>query len=163
MPITAICERATPATLDALGQPDLIVLSADAKGVLPMVNDHCVRNGIPFLHVCYVEDIAVWGPLVVPGNTGCWSCNQLVAEDSPQSAPLATLSNRIAEGYQPPSFGPVNALASSMAAMDAIKHLTGTGRPASLGRRVGLWTHALRLEYQECPKNPNCPVCTRYP
>lgn len=117
--ITAICDRATPATLEALGPPDLLILSAGAKGILPMVNDHCVRNDISFLHVCYVEDIAAWGPLVIPEHTGCWSCNRLVAEDDPGSPHLAAVAAQLASSYQPPSFGPINALASSMATVPA--------------------------------------------
>ena len=159
--VTTVCDRASTSTLETLGKPDLLILSADASGVLPLVNSHCIRNSISFLHVCYVEDVAVWGPLVIPGQTGCWSCNSIVADDRHHSGSLSALTARIAEGYQPPSFGPINALASSMAAMDAIKYLTGTGRPASLGRRVGIWTDDLRLEYQECPRNSNCAICAR--
>lgn len=57
--------------MPTLPKADLIVLSADSSGTTELVNAHRVTTGQVWLNVCYVNDIAVWGPLVIPGVTGC--------------------------------------------------------------------------------------------
>ncbi|UOE21694.1 TOMM precursor leader peptide-binding protein [Thermobifida halotolerans] len=147
------------ADLDVLPQADLLVLSADSTGITELVNTHCVTTETAWLNVCYVNDIAVWGPLVIPGQTGCWSCHQLTARDSSGSAELDALISRINRRYQAPSHGSTNMLSSALASLDALKYLGGFGAVQSLGRRVGVWTHQLRLDEQPSTPNPDCPTC----
>ncbi|MFL1431605.1 MULTISPECIES: TOMM precursor leader peptide-binding protein [unclassified Nocardiopsis] len=147
------------ADLEHLPDGDLVVVSADSPGLTGMVNAHCVRSGTPWLNACYVNDIAVWGPLVVPGVTGCWDCRPLTAR-APEGEPeLAGLMARVNGRYQAPSNGPVNMLASSLAALDALRYLGGFGTPAALNRRVGVWSHDLSLDEQKAERDPVCPTC----
>ncbi|MFL1381508.1 TOMM precursor leader peptide-binding protein [Nocardiopsis protaetiae] len=147
------------ADLEHLPAGDLVVVSADSPGLTGMVNAHCVRSGTPWLNACYVNDIAVWGPLVVPGVTGCWDCRPLTAR-APEGEPeLAGLMARVNGRYQAPSNGPVNMLASSLAALDALRYLGGFGTPAALNRRVGVWSHDLSLDEQKAERDPTCPTC----
>lgn len=147
------------ADLDSLPSADLLVLSADAPGLIELVNDYCVKTRLDWLNVCYVNDIAVWGPLVVPGETGCWDCHRLVARGFPDDHDLNAMVARINRRYQAPSYGSTNMLSASLASLDVLKHLGGFGVPRSLNRRVGVWTHDLRLDQQECDRNPQCPTC----
>ncbi|WP_306370978.1 ThiF family adenylyltransferase [Nocardiopsis sp. CC223A] len=146
--------------LKALPACDLVVVSADSPGLTGTVNAHCARSGTPWLNACYVNEIAVWGPLVVPGVTGCWDCRSLTA-GAPEGEPeLSGLMAGINARYQAPSNGPVNMLASSLAALDVLRHLGGFGVPASLNRRVGVWSHDLSLDGQDTERDPACPTCS---
>lgn len=152
-------EVADSSGLGSLPSADLLVLSADAPGLIELVNRYCVEIGLDWLNVCYVNDIAVWGPLVVPGETGCWTCRRLVAGGFPDEGGLNAMVTRINRRYQAPSYGSTNMLAASLASLDVLKHLGGFGVPQSLNRRVGVWTHELRLDQQEAGPNSDCPTC----
>lgn len=145
--------------LELLPGCDLLVVSADSPGLTGTVNRHCVATRTAWLNACYVNDIAVWGPLVVPGTTACWDCRTLTARPPEDDPDLATLITRVNGRYQAPSNGPVNMLASSLAALDALRHLGGFGTPASLNRRVGVWSHELALDQQATERDPACPTC----
>lgn len=38
-------------------------------------------------------------------------------------------------------------------------YLGGYGSIKSLNKRIGLWTHDLRFEIQDCRRNPDCRIC----
>lgn len=147
------------ADLEHLPTCDLLVVSADSPGLTGLVNARCVASETAWLNACYVNDIAVWGPLVVPGTTGCWDCRPLTAHPPEDDTELAALVARINGRYQAPSNGPVNMLASSLAALDVLRHLGGFGTPASLNRRVAVWSHDLALDQQAAERDPGCPTC----
>ncbi|GAA1467135.1 ThiF family adenylyltransferase [Nocardiopsis exhalans] len=146
--------------LRALPEADLVLVSADSPGITGLVNAHCVASGQAWLNACYVNDIAVWGPLVVPGETGCWDCRPLTAHPPVDDPELAELISGVNRHYQAPSNGPVNMLASSLAALDALRHLGGFGVPASRNRRMGVWTHDLALDRQSAERDPACTTCS---
>ncbi|MFI6576368.1 HesA/MoeB/ThiF family protein [Nocardiopsis sp. NPDC050513] len=146
-------------SLDALPEADLVLVSADSPGLTDLVNAHCVTSGRVWLNTCYVNDIAVWGPLVIPGVTGCWDCRTLTARPPTDEPELRELITRVNGRYQAPSNGPVDMLASSLAALDVLRHLGGFGEPASLNRRMGVWTHELALDEQPVERSPDCTAC----
>ncbi|GAA1448910.1 ThiF family adenylyltransferase [Nocardiopsis tropica] len=148
------------AGLRGLPESDLILLSADSSGLTRLVNSHSVAAGQPWMNACYVNDVAVWGPLVVPGLTGCWDCRTLAASAPEEDPELAALIADVNARYQAPSNGPVNMLASSLAALDALRHLGGFGVPASLNRRMGVWSHELMLDGQSAQRALSCPTCS---
>lgn len=145
--------------LRALPEADLLLVSADSPGLTGLVNAHCVDSGRAWLNACYVNDIAVWGPLVLPGITGCWDCRPLTASAPADEPELAVLIGRINARYQAPSNGPVNMLASSLAALDVLRHLGGFGVPASLNRRMGVWSHDMSVQAQPADRDPYCSTC----
>jgi molybdopterin/thiamine biosynthesis adenylyltransferase len=149
----------SPKDLIDFKECDLIIVSADKGGVVNHVNQFCIENNVNYINVGYVNDIAVWGPLVIPGKTGCYACGDVEAGES-KDENLQQLLSRINQEYQAPSIGPVNMLASSLASLDIVKHLTGMPDIHSLNKRVGLWTNTLKFETQDCSKNPNCRVCS---
>lgn len=141
---------------------DFIVVSADKGGVVNAVNRFCVQNKIPYINVGYVNDIAVWGPLYVPEVSGCYSCQDIIANDKSAGVEIKNMIRKINEGYQAPSVGPVNMISSGMASADVLKFLVGAhDKVHSINRRIGLWTHNLKIEEQNCSKNPICQVCGR--
>lgn len=136
---------------------DLLVLSADSPGqIIYWANDYCIKNDLSFINVGYVMDIAIWGPFVIPGKTGCIRCQELFGE-FPKNQDVEEIN----KGFRPPSIGPINMLASSLALLDIIKYLGNFGEISSLNKRRGLWTDSLKLDFQDCSKNNLCKTCSR--
>jgi hypothetical protein len=149
----------TMSDLKELPPADLIILSADSPGIVELVNQFCVECRSVFLNVCYINDIAVWGPFVIPGETGCWECQNILATSDGFGKESTEKINGVNSGYRAPSFAPVNLLASSLALLDILMFLGGYGTVKSLNRRIGLWTHDLHFETQDCRPNVDCRVC----
>lgn len=160
--ISTVNEKVTEKTLDscAFVDVDLLVISADSPGLVLQLNDICVRRRVPFINVGYVEDIAVWGPFVIPGITGCCACRPLVYQKTIADAELAMRMRVINSWYQAPSIGPINMMAAAMASLDILKYLGGFGQIHTENTRIGLWTHDLHLERKPCMRNPDCVVCS---
>lgn len=157
--ITTIKEFITEENLATLKGTNFIVLSGDQEHLVKLVNRFSVQQKIPFMNAGYIEDIAVWGPLVIPGVTGCLDChNHLVSEEGLSEDQISTI-RRINSRYKAPSVGPINMLSSSLASLDILRFLGKFGTPASLNTRIGLWSHNLQFEKQNYEKNPNCHVC----
>ena len=112
-----------------------------------------------WINVGYVVDVAVWGPFVIPGETGCFCCHQNIADSKGVKQELKDKMKSFNANFQAPSTGPINMMASSFAAMDILKYLGGVGKVESLNKRIGIWTNDLRIEEQNYAKNPKCKVC----
>ena len=145
--------------LYGLPEPDFIVASADVDDVCDLINLYAFQKKIAWLNVGYIEDIAVWGPLVVPGKTGCIACQNNIADEKSEQPVMNQMMAKINKNYQPPSTGPINMLAISLASFDILRYLGGFGKIQSLNTRIGLWTHDLKFEKQDYSKNQNCKVC----
>ncbi len=126
---------------------------------MDLINDFAVEHNIPFMNVGYVEDIAVWGPLVIPKKTGCYQCKQHLVNFTDLSQGQIDKCKAINSSYQAPSTGPINMMASSFAALDILKFLGNFGQIQSLNTRVGIWSHDLHIEKQDYSLNPSCTVC----
>lgn len=127
---------------------------------IPTVNGYSLKHNVPYINIGYVQDIAVWGPFVIPGKTGCFYCRQIVANNEDIDSGIKLNLKKINFQHQAPSNPSVNMLASSMGLLDIIKYLGDFGEIHSLNKRVGLWTHSLKLETQDCSINPECEVCS---
>jgi hypothetical protein len=149
---------------DIFPKCDLAVVSADGNSVVSKFNSYAVKNNIPYINVGYIEDIAIWGPFVIPGKTGCIACAKLASNTpfeitSDEDKKKWEIIGKINERYQAPSIWATNTLASSLAVLDIIRYLGEFGEIMSINRRMGLWTHNLKLDFQECPPNKACSVC----
>jgi bacteriocin biosynthesis cyclodehydratase domain-containing protein len=154
------CRARFAAAASNVPRCDFVVLSADERGLMFPANEYFVRIGQPFLHICYVNDIAVWGPFVVPGKTGCWHCHRSIGSDIIDGQPDRTAAlQAINATYICPVISPLSLIATSFACLDIIKFLSRTGDPISLNRRVGVWTNNLTIEYQDFSRNQECAVC----
>lgn len=147
--------------LESVVKPDLIVLSADSLDCLPTVNSYAVKHHVPYINIGYVQDIAVWGPFIIPGKTGCFYCRQVIADSQHVDEKLAQKVQRINAKHQAPSNPSVNMLASSLGLMDIIKYLGEFGEIQSLNKRIGIWTNSLKIETQNCERNPDCHMCSQ--
>ena len=157
--ITEYREFINKHNMECLKNADFILISGDQEDVLDLINGFAVEHSVPFMNVGYVEDIAVWGPLVIPRKTGCYQCKQHLVNFSDLSQDQVDKCRAINNGYQAPSTGPINMMASSFAALDILKFLGNFGQIQSLNTRIGIWSHDLHIEKQDYSHNPFCKVC----
>lgn len=140
---------------------NLIVLSADGatsemESVVFLVNRFCVENKIPFLNVGYIEDIAVWGPLVVPGKTACQNCERERLIGSSDAKDFESDIQDINSSYQSPSSSPINSLAASAALVDIFRFIGGYGDVASLNKRMAIRTDTFEKIEMPFQSNERC-------
>lgn len=145
-----------------LPDADLWILSADSPSeLLFWVNRESIRRNIPYINVGYSADIAIWGPLVVPGITGCHECNPVYADLKSQDQSLTELLNQVNARHRPASSGPINQMAAAMAMRDVLNFLTGVGEVHSLNQRLGLLTHSLEIQKQDFSRSISCKACSQ--
>jgi molybdopterin-synthase adenylyltransferase len=148
--------------LKKIPKSDLVVLSADKPAnLINWINKYGVINNIPYINVGYVLDIAVWGPLVIPGETGCWECQSIVTTFENQNEEIKNMCYEINKNFQAPSIGSINMMTASYATLDILKYLGEFGKITSKNKRIGIWTHNLEIEYQDCSKNKECKICSK--
>lgn len=157
--INEIREFINESNIDCLKNADFILISGDQESVLDLINAFAVKHDIPFMNVGYIEDIAVWGPLVIPRKSGCYQCKQHLVNFESLNQDQINKCKEINDGYQAPSTGPINMMASSFASLDILKLLGNFGQIQSLNTRIGIWSHDLHIEKQDYSLNPSCDVC----
>lgn len=139
---------------------DVVVISADEPAdLVAWCNDDLCQRKIPFINAGYVGDIAVVGPFVIPGETACFACTQVIPDQVASTQELSSLAARMNAGYQAPSFGPVNGMAASMAALEVIRYLGKSVPPHSKNRRIGIHSASVKIEFQNFQRNLGCTVC----
>lgn len=126
---------------------DLVLDCLDGLPGRFALNDYCVHREIPLVHggaIRFTGQITS----VDPGRGPCLRC---FLPDSPEQC---TTCDR--EGI----LGPVTGMIGTMQAMEAIKLLTGAGKPL-IGRL--LLVDGLAGQWTEVPieRDPDCPVCGR--
>jgi len=152
----------TPAQVAAAVRgSSLVVDAADrpAHDIERWVNAACFEHGVPYITMSHFPPFARVGPFYVPGETGCFNCQErayrrsyelydhLVEQRRGQPSPAATL-------------GPVCAFVGGQVALDVVHQLTGLCRPASLGAVRVFDTRTLELTTEPVPRDPLCEVCT---
>ena len=144
----------------AVRDATLVVDAADrpAHDIERWVNAACFEHGVPYVTMSHFPPFARVGPLYVPGETGCFNCQErayrrsyelydhLVEQRRGSPCPAATL-------------GPVCAFAGGQVALDVVHHLTGLCEPASKGTVRVFDTRTLELSTEEVPRDPLCEVC----
>lgn len=128
---------------------DLIMDGLDNQETRYLINDAAVRRGIPWV---YAGCVASVGNVmtIIPGKTPCLRCV------FPTPAPSGTLPTCDTVGI----IGPTPALTGSVAAAEALKLLSGAGRPLTDALFVfDLWTNAFRVVPLARGLDPHCPCC----
>lgn len=137
---------------------DLVVNTVDTPQphIRRWVNLACVRGGVPFVTGGFNQHVGLLGPLVVPGLTGCLTCEERVLAARYGGAELPVADNA---GRTIPAFGPLCQAVAGLLAAEVIRHLTGTGAPALEGRSVWLDLLTLTTTAREFGRDPGCRVC----
>jgi len=128
--------------LDLLGDVDLVVDGLDNWRTRFLINEACVRLGIPFIHAGVRS---FYGQLttIMPGEGPCLRC--IIKASPPEEGII-------------PVLGPVPAVLGALQALEAIKIITGVGRPL-VGRLLIFDGLEMRLEEIYVGRDKKCPVC----
>jgi bacteriocin biosynthesis cyclodehydratase domain-containing protein len=139
----------------------LVVDAADrpAHDIERWVNSACFAEGVPYITMSHFPPFARVGPLYVPGETGCFNCQErayrsayelydhIVDQRRGSPSPAATL-------------GPVCAFVGGQVALEVVHQLTGLCEPASRARVRVFDTRTLELSTEPVPRDPGCEVCS---
>ena len=145
---------------EAVRDSSFVVDAADrpAHDIERWVNTACFAHGVPYVTMSHFPPFARVGPLYVPGETGCFNCQErayrqsyelydhLVAQRRGSPSPAGTL-------------GPACALVGGQVALDVMHHITGLCTPASQGRVRVFDTRTLDVSDERVPRDPDCEVC----
>ena len=146
----AAAVRGSSCVVDAADRP--------AHDIERWVNAACFEHGVPYVTMSHFPPFARVGPLYVPGETGCFNCQErayrksyelydhIVDQRRGAPSPAATL-------------GPVCAFVGGQVALEVVHHLTGVCTPASKGVVRVFDTRTLEVSSEPVPHDPSCEVC----
>ncbi|MDD3293821.1 MAG: HesA/MoeB/ThiF family protein, partial [Geobacteraceae bacterium] len=126
---------------------DFVVDATDNFPSRFLINDTCVRLGIPYSHGGVLRFLGQ-AITVLPHSSPCYRC--IFPEPPPDEVASACCHDGI--------LGVVPGIIGAIQAAEAIKYLTGIGELLT-GRLLTF--DALRMRFREVPvsKNPRCPAC----
>jgi len=141
--IEAIQERITEENVEELLRGvNLVVDGQDNFKTRFIINKACIRYSKPFI---YGAVYGIEGRLmtIIPGKGPCLKC--LIPGEPKEIEKI-------------PVIGPAPGLVGALEALEAIKLLTGIGKPA-VGRLLVIDGEALSFNSIEVKRDPKCPVC----
>ncbi len=129
--------------LDMVKGVDLVLDALDSIKARMIVNEACVKEGIPHTYAAIGDWFATYTFFEKVGEDPCLRCILKESDDKP-----------------PNVIGPVPALIASISAIDAIKYLSGVGGTL---RKELLIVDLKTMSFDRVKvfRNPNCPVCAR--
>lgn len=138
---------------------NFVVLSADTpRGKIKyMLNEVCCKLNIPFLcSAGTATDLAICGPIVVPGKTACYQCS---IKDEDRCYIDETYLESINKRYTTTVIDPYNAVSASIGVLETIKHITGFS-PCRLYNHIYEFDfNTLESRFREIEKNSDCKIC----
>lgn len=143
----------------AVGQVDLLILSANSPAQIhDWVDEYSIHRNIPWIRAGYAHSKVLCRPLFVPGLTGCLACATAGRHEGYlDELPFAAEINA---RHQVASFGPINGMAASMVAKEAIMWLARVDRaPATIGTLTVMDGISLQSEKRKFDRNPSCYRC----
>jgi len=139
---------------------DLVVNAVDwpAHDIELWVNSACFAAGIPYIAMSHYPPTARVGPLYVPGETGCYSCQEIAYK---RSYPLydAVVEYQRAKPSPAATLGAACALISGQVALDVMHFLTGLATPSSLGVSHIYDLRTMEAKREQVVAEPDCAVC----
>lgn len=143
---------------------DLVVDAADwpAHDIERWVNSACFAAGIPYITISHFPPIARVGPLYVPGETGCFACQEASYRRSYPLFDIA-IEQRRAQPSPAATLGPACGLIGSQVGLEAMHHITGLAKPATLGAAHIYDLRTMELKREPVVPEPGCPVCEHLP
>jgi len=140
-------------------KPTLIVLSADDEYCMPVVNDFCTKQSVPYLNMGYLNDYSVIGPFYIPEVSSCAYCqNSLgIEKETTSNEKFEDKIKSVNKKYVSPAFFTNNAFASGMALVDILYFFNQQfDKINSLNKRVGINNHDFTLHSIAMNKNSQC-------
>lgn len=145
---------------DFIAGADVVIDAADwpAHDIERWCNAACFELGIPYITMSHFPPIARVGPLYVPGETGCFICQEIAYR---REYPLfdEVIEQRRALPSPAATLGPACGLIGGQVGMEVIHLLTGLARPATQGVAHIYDLQTMEVKREEVVPEPECPVC----
>jgi bacteriocin biosynthesis cyclodehydratase domain-containing protein len=145
---------------DFIAGADLLVDAADwpAYDIERWCNNACFEAGIPYITMSHFPPIARVGPLYVPGETGCYACQETAYR---RQYPLfdAAIEQHRAKTSPAAMLGPACGLIGGQVGLEVMHYLTGLTRPATQGVAHIYDLRTMEVEREVVVPEPDCPVC----
>src|SRR3954452_6382702 len=113
---------------------DVVVDAADwpAHDIERWCNRACFEAGIPYIKMSHFPPVARVGPLYVPGQTGCYSCQEIAYR---REYPLfdVAVEQRRAKPAPSAMLGPACGMIGGQVGLDVMHMLTGLAPASTLG------------------------------
>jgi bacteriocin biosynthesis cyclodehydratase domain-containing protein len=148
------------AVRDVVEGADFVVNGADwpAHDIERWVNAACFRAGVPFITMSHSPPVARVGPLYVPGETGCFACQESrYRDDYPLYDEL--IERRRGRPSPAATLGPVCAFIGGQVALETLHQLTGLCTPATRGAAHIYDLRTMHVTREAVPRLPDCAVC----
>lgn len=141
----------------------LVCMDAPEVATYRAVNEAAVHQGVPWLKAALDGFEAQLGPTVMPGETACYTCYEMRtrANWSYYDENLAFEELLAKEGPKV-EYGCLAAFSGflgNLAALEAVKLLTGFLPPLTCGKFVTFHISNFDLQSHEVMKLPRCPTC----
>ncbi len=148
--IEAFVSDLNPANVEELlGGVDVVLDATDNFETRLLINDFCVRDGIPWIYGAAVGAYGIAMP-ILPGLSACFRC---IYPEPPSGAQPTCETSGV--------MGPVTSLIASIQAMEALKILAG--KADQVRRKIftaNLWNGPVR-EVSMPGRDADCPACGR--
>jgi molybdopterin/thiamine biosynthesis adenylyltransferase len=139
---------------------DFVMNGADwpAHDIERWVNAACFDAGVPFITMSHSPPVARVGPLYVPGETGCFACQERTYRDG---YPLydELVEQRRGRPSEAATLGPVCAFIGGQVALETLHQLTGLFAPASRGVAYVYDLRTMLVSREPVPRLAGCEVC----
>lgn len=112
---------------------------------ITLINEACIRKGIPFSGGGFLAQGTVVGATVIPGQSACLECNPLEFPKFDRGA-FGTL-------------GPMVSATAGLLSNEVVLHLAKLGDVKTAGRLLYINVPSLEFHYQDNPRNEQCTVC----
>lgn len=123
-------------SLELIPKADIWVLSADEpRNIGKWVHDYCSNKKQAYIRGCYLNDIAVYGPLYIPEKS-----EEYIFSKKSKNLKLKEKIRKINAAFKVATFPTVNAISAAQCAADIIKYLGNYSTPQSLDKRIGIWS-----------------------
>lgn len=143
--VDGIVEQITSENVDRLIKGvDVVIDGMDNYPTRYLLNETCVRNRIPFIHGA-VEGLVGQLMTILPGRGPCLKC---AVPEEPPKKPLF------------PVLGATPGVIGCLQAMEAIKLITGVGKPI-VGRMLIFNGMDMTFDEIKINRDPSCQVCGR--
>jgi bacteriocin biosynthesis cyclodehydratase domain-containing protein len=138
---------------------DVVLCAADwpSGAIDRWVSDACFEAGIAVMNLGQHPPHLRFGPLLVPGATGCQRCREAaLAERYDGFRDLAGL--RATSSSQAATFAGTSAMLGGHAATEIIHHVCGLPT-ATLGRALLVDVRTMEVSHEDVPRRAGCVVC----
>ncbi len=148
------------AVREAIDGCDIVIEACDwpAHDIELWVNSACFGTGIPFIAMSHFPPFARVGPLYVPGQTGCFVCQETSYR---RAYPLFDVAIEQHRAKQSPvaTLAPVCGFIGGHVGLDVLHQLTGLTKPSTLGVALSYDLRTMEVEREPVVPEPGCPVC----